>query len=242
MLKKEEELKYFLDQAQKKQQTIDKMIMERERSVKEIKERDRMIGEKETKIYELKKQNAELEKFRFVLDYKIKELKSQIEPKNEDIAAMKTIIGSMDSDLEDYHRKNKLLQQDIANLQAKQAGLQEEILSQRKKLADSFGAVKRVKHDLHNVMDNVRSVKDFRKSLNGLYEKYLGKDRRSKGEEPTSRRDLPGKDRRGRGGAASSDSPPRRDFSCSGESEVAGGRTMGRSWLYYVMALEAGGR
>ncbi len=72
-------------------------------------------GDKETKIYELKKQNAELEKFKFVLDYKIKELKAQIDPKNDDIAAMKRIIQGMDSDLEDYHRKNKVLQQDIAS-------------------------------------------------------------------------------------------------------------------------------
>jgi len=38
----------------------------------EIMERDETIQEKEKRIYDLKKKNQELEKFKFVLDYKIK--------------------------------------------------------------------------------------------------------------------------------------------------------------------------
>jgi predicted RNase H-like nuclease (RuvC/YqgF family) len=45
---------------------------------REIRERDETIGDKERRIYELKKKNQELEKFKFVLDYKIKELKKQV--------------------------------------------------------------------------------------------------------------------------------------------------------------------
>ena len=40
----------------------------------------------------MKKKNQELEKFKFVLDYKIKELKKQIEPREEEIAEMKEQI------------------------------------------------------------------------------------------------------------------------------------------------------
>jgi len=40
---------------------------------KEIQERDETIQDKEKRIYDLKKKNQELEKFKFVLDYKIKE-------------------------------------------------------------------------------------------------------------------------------------------------------------------------
>ena len=39
----------------------------------------------EKRVYELKKTNQELEKFKFVLDYKIKELKKQLEPKEEEM-------------------------------------------------------------------------------------------------------------------------------------------------------------
>lgn len=40
----------------------------------------------------MKKKNQELEKFKFVLDYKIKELKKQIEPRENDIKQMKDQI------------------------------------------------------------------------------------------------------------------------------------------------------
>jgi cilia- and flagella-associated protein 57 len=61
-------------------------------NVQEIKERDSTISEKEKRIYDLKKKNQELEKFKFVLDHKIKELKKQIEPKEEEIVDMKLQI------------------------------------------------------------------------------------------------------------------------------------------------------
>merc|ERR1711966_400974 len=56
-----------------------------------------------------KKQNQELEKFKFVLDYRIRELKAQIDPKNDDIADMKKKIQKMDEQLEDFHKTNKQL-------------------------------------------------------------------------------------------------------------------------------------
>lgn len=46
----------------------------------------------ERRIYDLKKKNQELEKFKFVLDYKIKELRKQILPREEDIKKMKEQI------------------------------------------------------------------------------------------------------------------------------------------------------
>ena len=49
----------------------------------------------EKRIYDLKKKNQELEKFKFVLDYKIKELKKQIEPKEKEIRQMKDQISEV---------------------------------------------------------------------------------------------------------------------------------------------------
>jgi uncharacterized protein (DUF3084 family) len=52
-------------------------------------EREETITDKEKRIFDLKKKNQELEKFRFVLDYKIKELKLQIAPRENEIATMR---------------------------------------------------------------------------------------------------------------------------------------------------------
>ncbi len=53
----------------------------------ELMERDKTIQDKNDKIEQYRKQTQELEKFKFVLDYKIKELKSRIGPR------MKVIQG-----------------------------------------------------------------------------------------------------------------------------------------------------
>ena len=63
---------------------------EEEKKVKqhEIHERDKTLDEKKDKIVELKKKIQELEKFKFVLDYKIKELKRDIGPRELQIQTL----------------------------------------------------------------------------------------------------------------------------------------------------------
>ena len=71
--------------------------------------RDRQIGEKEKKIYELKKRSQELEKFKFVLDHKIKELKRDIGPREDEIARMKEETNLMDQKLTRFNHINTTL-------------------------------------------------------------------------------------------------------------------------------------
>ena len=51
----------------------------------EIRDRKLTITEKDLRIFDLKKKTQELEKFKFVLDYKIKELKRDIGPREVEI-------------------------------------------------------------------------------------------------------------------------------------------------------------
>ena len=63
----------------------------------------------EKRIYDLKKKNQELEKFKFVLDYKIKELKKQIEPKEKEIRQMKDQISEVRDTLNCHFIRNHLI-------------------------------------------------------------------------------------------------------------------------------------
>ena len=63
-------------------ESIDSLEKDIKGHVKEIKERESTIADKRSRIFELKKKNQELEKFKFVLDYKITELKRQIQPRS----------------------------------------------------------------------------------------------------------------------------------------------------------------
>merc|ERR1719331_2683091 len=173
MQKKDEELRMQQDEARKKQEWVDKLIRERDQNLKEIRERDKMIGDKEQRIYDLKKQNQELEKFKFVLDYKIKELKAQIDPKNDSISQMKKKIQATDADLEDYQRKNKQLALDISQLQMKQRALVEEIKSQKKTLLGDLMLIKRFKLDLDECIAFASEPKHLKEAVAALFRKYV---------------------------------------------------------------------
>ena len=91
-----EEIKSRVETAEDLKATMRALEKEIAEEKEVIKSRDDQIGVREKKIYELKKKNQELEKFKFVLDYKIKELKRQIEPRENEITDMKEQIKEMD--------------------------------------------------------------------------------------------------------------------------------------------------
>ncbi|KAF4750083.1 hypothetical protein FOZ62_006770, partial [Perkinsus olseni] len=98
---KEESLKNWLLQVQRRREKIEALVKDRAANIKEMEEREKTIEDKERRINDLRKQNQELEKFKFVLDYKIRELKGEIDPKSAEIAKMKTQITFMDAEIEE---------------------------------------------------------------------------------------------------------------------------------------------
>jgi hypothetical protein len=60
-----------------------------------LKERETTIKDKDKRIYDLKKKTQELEKFKFVLDYKIKELKRDIGPRELEIQKLNEQTNKM---------------------------------------------------------------------------------------------------------------------------------------------------
>jgi hypothetical protein len=67
------------------------------------------MRDKELRIYELKKQTQELEKFKFVLDYKIKELKRDIGPREMEITKLQEMTTQMQQEVGHFDRVNKNL-------------------------------------------------------------------------------------------------------------------------------------
>lgn len=173
MMKKQDEVQKKADESKKAEEKILGLVKDKDSNEKEIKERDKTIHDKEQRIFDLKKQNQELEKFRFVLDYKIRELKAQIDPKTADIASMKTQTQAMEDELNDYKRKNKQLALQISQLQMKQRALQEEIKAQKRKLRDDLSLIKRFKLDLSDCLETISEPKALKESVTALYRKYV---------------------------------------------------------------------
>jgi len=173
MQKRTDDVKKEEEKNRQKEESIMTLLKDKESNEKEIKERDKTITDKELRIYDLKKQNQELEKFKFVLDYKIKELKAQIDPKTADIESMKKQTQAMDDELNDYMRKNKQLALDISQLQMKQRALQAEIKSQKRRLRDDLNLIKRFKLDLSETLEGVDEPKVLKEGMAQLYRKYV---------------------------------------------------------------------
>lgn len=108
-----------------------------------------------------------------MLDHKIKELKKQIEPREEEIADMKQQIKEMDQELERYHNTNATLDLSISDFKLKQEGLQKEVLSQRTTLGRKESVIKHFQHDLHDVVQSIQDAKDLKEKVKGLYEKHI---------------------------------------------------------------------
>eukprot|EP00898_Chlorokybus_atmophyticus_P003830 jgi/Chlat1/4448/Chrsp29S00328 len=139
---------------------------------KEIKERDETIGDKEKRIYDLKKKNQELEKFKFVLDYKIKELKRQIEPREAEIADMRARIHAMDGELERYHKSNAALDLTITDLHMKLDGVQKEAVVLRRKFADATSVITAFQHDLQEAVDHILDPTALTEAVKKLYQRH----------------------------------------------------------------------
>merc|ERR1712048_646348 len=139
---------------------------------KEIQERDETIQDKEKRIYDLKKKNQELEKFKFVLDYKIKELKKQIEPRENDIKAMKEQIQEMESELERFHKQNNGLELNIAELRLKLKATEKELYQERQKVRNKSNLIKSIKIELHKCAGKIQEPQELKKAVTHLHAKY----------------------------------------------------------------------
>lgn len=128
---------------------------------REVLERDETIMDKEKRIYDLKKKNQELEKFKFVLDFKILELKKQVEPREADIITLSETLGEMVGELEGYRKKGGLLYRDYHILTNKLKIAQTEIMNEVKKKRQMTSKVQQISRDID-------SVKEFASKPNEL--------------------------------------------------------------------------
>ncbi|XP_063431022.1 cilia- and flagella-associated protein 57-like [Mytilus galloprovincialis] len=171
-----QQIKTIQQENKKHENTIQNMTKEIENQIKEKQERDDTIQDKERRIYDLKKKNQELEKFKFVLDYKIKELRKQILPREEDIKKMKEQIQEMESELERFNKQNTQLELSIKELTQKLKATDKEMHQERQKVRDVEAVVKRFKTDLHNCVGYIQDPKMLKESIKALYSKHVQED------------------------------------------------------------------
>lgn len=93
----------------------------------ELSERESTIRDKDKRITDLKKKTQELEKFKFVLDYKIKELKRDIGPRGATIEKLKEQTNKMQQEQLHFRRVFENLGLIVADLKMRMSGLKREL-------------------------------------------------------------------------------------------------------------------
>ena len=82
--------------------------------------KDTIIHQKEKNILHLKQKTQELEKFKFVLDEKIRDLRKDIAPKELEIEHLRSRTKSMDKRLKKYNSVNASLGFMVEDLRVRQ--------------------------------------------------------------------------------------------------------------------------
>ena len=114
-----------------------------------------------------------MEKFKFVLDYKIKDLNRQIEPRENEITDMKENITEMDHELEQYHKMNAALDQMIGQHRTKLDEMQRLIMRQRQLCSDQRSRVKSFKSELHEVTQKIQEPGQLKDAAIRIHSKFV---------------------------------------------------------------------
>ena len=143
----------------------------------EIDERGKTIEEKRNRKQELKKKTQELEKFRFVLDYKIKELKGDIDPREQEIQKLKEQTAKMDQELKHFRRVNDSLQLIVEDLRMRQDGMDKEIQTQNDLILEDEKFFKKFSEDVSDCYQvqgaGNADLKQLKEAVLILHRKYI---------------------------------------------------------------------
>ena len=148
----------------------------------EISAKDKLIGDREKKIYQLKKKTQELEKFKFVLDYKIKELKRDIAPREMEITRLKKETNEMDKNLKHYNKINANLGYIVDDLRTRQEHMQELIKNNRSKIRANDIFIKGFTNAVYRTVQFIDDFDQLKRAVNENLYPYV-KDQEIKNVE-----------------------------------------------------------
>jgi hypothetical protein len=121
----------------------------------------------------LKKKTQELEKFKFVLDYKIKELKRDIGPREDDIKNLLETTNTMQQEVHHFNRVNQNLSLIVEDLKMRQSGLITEKGRLERVIDEQDLFQKKFNQDVWAVVKHIDDYKTLKKALVALYKKYV---------------------------------------------------------------------
>ena len=114
--------------------------------------KDSIIHSREKNILHLKKKTQELEKFKFVLDEKIRDLRKDISPKEIEIEKLKFGTIDLDTELRKYNSVNASLGFMVEDLRVRQALIAKAIATNRGIIRDNDTYINSFKNAVYQVV------------------------------------------------------------------------------------------
>jgi len=114
----------------------------------------------------LKKKTQELEKFKFVLDYKIKDLNRAIAPKEAQILNLRHQTNNLDDDLKYFNKTNAQSGFQVDNLRIQQEAMTDQIAKFRTIIRKNTNQINQQKNAVYWVVQNIDDHEQLKKSIN----------------------------------------------------------------------------
>lgn len=141
--------------------------------VSELTERQTTISDKDQRIQALKIKTQELEKFKFVLDYKIKELKKDIKPCSESISSLREQTTKMQQEVKHFTRVKTNLELIVTDLKLKMRGLETENQKMIAHIKVQNTVKKQLRDDIFDVLTHINDYKLLKAGIIEMYKKYV---------------------------------------------------------------------
>lgn len=149
---------------------------------KEIKERELTLTNKLERISILRHKTMDLEKFKFVLDYKIKEMKQEITPRELDAQKLHEQNTKMNQEVKHFARVSSNLKLIKKDLRMRLDGLLKESNDIREKILTQEGYMKQFKDDIFQCLHYIGDYKKLKRNVIQLHKVYV-KEEHSKNEK-----------------------------------------------------------
>lgn len=170
-MKKQKE--FLEEELNKKIKQIENEEKEKRALIKEKEQSRQLIKEKQNAVTELKAQNQELEKLKFVLDYKISILTDQIKPNKDEIEKLRNQLKDIENELERAKLVKKKLTAEIKSLELKNQAQQNELKKLKTRINENDRFKETIRSELHETVQMIQDPKLLKEHVKRLYHKYV---------------------------------------------------------------------
>jgi WD40 repeat protein len=139
-------------------------------------EKEETINEKNNLKNELEKENQELEKFKFVLNYKIKELKHDKDPEERRLNILEKQAKDMEGEIKKFEFEQARNIIDLNKSHDKMRVKQQHIIETEKSIEKLKNYQKLFQEELYHAIKHSKNHKDFKKELVKLKSLFLDKE------------------------------------------------------------------